>query len=358
MLLKRDYILIILILFVTKGVFAQLPLQANAGPDFTACPGTTVILGTSNVANGGTPPYFYTWSPATGLNNPSVANPTLTPGNSGNFYLMVNDANDTKAYDTVFVFVPNLNQFQAGKDTVYCAGMASNISLGSANNATATTGYNFSWSPGSGLNNPNAPNPIANPTTSTVYSLTVSYGPCSSITGTVDISIIGLNIYTTFHDTTILEGRTISLYAISPATSYTWSPNYFLQFGNTSKADVSPLVTTTYSVFAINENNGCVGMDTVLVRVTPDDELIFYSAFTPNGDGDNDYFFIGNIFKYPDCVLKVYNRYGQVIFTSAGYKNDWDGSYQGNKVPTGTYFYILESGTDKGNYTGTVTILR
>lgn len=355
--MKRDFITLLLFCLLGSGLSAQI-LLANAGPDFTACPGSTVVLGTSNVASGGLPPYFYTWSPATGLNSTSVANPTLTPSVSGNYYLMVNDANDTKAYDTVFVFVPNLNQFQAGKDTAYCFGSASNIILGSSNNATATAGYTFSWSPSAGLNNPSSPNPVANPTTSTVYSLTITYGACSAITGTVDVSLLALNIYTTFHDTTILEGRTISLYAISPATSYTWSPNYFLQYGNTNKADVSPLVTTTYSVYALNETNGCMGMDTVLVRVTPDDELIFYSAFTPNGDGDNDYFYIGNIFKYPNNVLKVYNRYGQVIFTSAGYKNDWDGSYQGNKVPTGTYFYILDSGTDKGKYTGTVTILR
>ena len=90
----------------------------------------------------------------------------------------------------------------------------------------------------------------------------------------------------------------------------------------------------------------------------PSDDLVFYSAFTPNSDGVNDYFYIGNIQKYPDNILKIYNRYGQVIFTSANYNNDWNGEYQGNKVPTGTYFYILYTNTGKGNYSGSVTILR
>jgi gliding motility-associated-like protein len=104
--------------------------------------------------------------------------------------------------------------------------------------------------------------------------------------------------------------------------------------------------------------NGCLSWDTVRVNVLPFDEPIFYSAFTPNGDGNNDFFYIGNIQKFPDNILKVYNRYGQVIYTSAQYKNDWDGSYQGNKIPTGTYFYVFDTGTDRGRYKCTVTILR
>lgn len=351
----------ILVLFITLSVnyFAQSPLQANAGNNFTLCPGATVTLGSSIPATGGTPPYIFNWSPATGLNTTSVANPTLTVTSGGYYVLEVRDTNDSLAIDSILITVPNLSIYTAGKDTAYCPGNASNIILGNPINSSAP-GITFNWSPASGLNNPTAPNPVANPTTSTVYSLTVSNGGCSQQTGTVSVSLLGLSLSVTFKDTTIKEGVTISLHAISPtATSYTWDPQfYFIKYQYTANPDVNPIVSTTYTVTALDENTGCMAMDSVRVRVIPDDELVFYSAFTPNNDGDNDVFYIGNIFKYPNNVLKVYNRYGQLIYTSSGYKNDWDGSYQGNKVPTGTYFYILDSGTDKGKYTGSVTILR
>lgn len=354
----RPVIVILIFCFALKN-YGQTPLQANAGNNFTLCPGSTVIIGSSIPSTGGLPPYSYQWSPAASLSSATVANPTLTAIASGYYYFQVRDANDNIAKDSILITVPNLSQYTAGNDTSYCPGHASNIVLGNPINASAT-GCIFNWLPTSGLNNPTLPNPVANPTTTTVYSLTVTKGSCSIQTGTVSVSLVGLSLYVTFNDTTIKEGITISLHAISPsATSFTWNPQfYFIKYQYTANPDVEPIVSTTYSVTAIDETSGCIATDTVRVRVTPDDQLIFYSAFTPNNDGDNDFFYIGNIYKYPDNVLKVYNRYGQIIYTSAGYKNDWDGSYQGNKVPTGTYFYILDSGTSKGKYAGSVTILR
>lgn len=353
---------LILIIVSFISFFAKLnaqTLQANAGPDIYACQNSTVVLGTAVPATGGTPPYFYSWSPTTGLNSASIANPTLSVTAPTLYTLTVRDSNDSIATDVVFVNVPNLLIYTTGKDTAYCPGLSSNIPLGNPINSSAT-GITFSWSPSAGLNNPTAPNPVANPTTSTVYSLTVSNGSCAIQTGTVNVLLAGISISLTFKDTTIKEGTTISLYANSPnANVFYWTPqNGTIHYQNTSSPEVYPTITTTYTLMAKDSVTGCFTYDTVRVNVIPDDDLVFYSAFTPNSDGDNDFFYIGNIFKYPDNILKVYNRYGQVVYTSAGYKNDWDGSYQGNKLPTGTYFYILDSGTEKGKYTGSVTILR
>ena len=97
--------------------------------------------------------------------------------------------------------------------------------------------------------------------------------------------------------------------------------------------------------------------DTVRVTVINGDVLFFYSAFTPNNDGDNDFFYIGNLEKYPDNDLKIYNRYGKQVYSATNYDNLWNGKYLGNDLPTGTYFYILNDG--KGaQYKGSVTILR
>lgn len=348
----------LILLLLASFAFAQKP-SAFAGPDYTLCPdgSASAVLGASTVATGGTPPYSYLWLPATGLSSNTVPNPTVTTGTQITYTLQVRDANDSLGTDKVTVFISNLMQYTAGRDTSYCLGKAGNIVLGKSINSSAT-GATFSWSPTYALDNPNAPNPIANPSVSTTYSLYVNKDGCTAFTGSVNINISMFNINMAFNDTTIKEGQTITLIANSSALTYTWYPwNPTWKYGTSARPDVSPINSTTFYCF-VQGPNGCLGFDTVRVNVIPDDDLVFYSAFTPNSDGDNDFFYIGNIGKYPDNILKIYNRYGQVIYTSAGYNNDWNGEYQGNKLPTGTYFYILYTNTEKGNYKGSVTILR
>nr|WP_297918375.1 gliding motility-associated C-terminal domain-containing protein [uncultured Allomuricauda sp.] len=79
--------------------------------------------------------------------------------------------------------------------------------------------------------------------------------------------------------------------------------------------------------------------------------LNVYNEFSPNGDGVNETFTIDCISRYPSNVLKVYNRWGNLVFEQRGYTNDWDGTSSGratiNKgelLPVGTYYYVLDLG--------------
>ncbi len=344
-----------LLLFVIEFTFSQGFPIVNAGADFTTCPNSNATIGGAPTASLGTPPYQYYWQPTLGLSSFTVANPNVSITNSASYVVTVVDALSRKVSDTVHVTVDSIAQYTSGTDTFVCYGGTVGVQIGNPINATAGSSFNFVWQPSTGLSSATVPNPIANPTTSTVYSLTVFDAFCNVKTGTVLVGITFFSLLT-IHDTTLVEGNTITLNA-SGALTYTWLPLPYIKYENTASPDVNPYITTTYTVYG-NDINGCFGMDTIRVRVTPSDELVFYSAFTPNRDGDNDFFYIGNIQKYPDNILKVYNRYGQVVFTSSGYQNDWDGSYQGNQLPTGTYFFILDTGTDKGLKKGSVTIMR
>ena len=78
------------------------------------------------------------------------------------------------------------------------------------------------------------------------------------------------------------------------------------------------------------------------------DELEIYNLFSPNGDGDNEFFVIKGIESYQNN-LKIYNRWGNIVYDVKNYKNDWDGTSNGRslinrneKLPAGTYFYTLE----------------
>ncbi|MDG2062493.1 MAG: gliding motility-associated C-terminal domain-containing protein [Flavobacteriaceae bacterium] len=81
-------------------------------------------------------------------------------------------------------------------------------------------------------------------------------------------------------------------------------------------------------------------------------DLFIPSGFSPNGDGLNDYWQIVGIDNYPNTAVNIFNRLGVKVFSSVNYKNDWNGFYNGNKVPDGTYFYeiILRSNMTKKGY--------
>ncbi len=86
-------------------------------------------------------------------------------------------------------------------------------------------------------------------------------------------------------------------------------------------------------------------------------DIVIANALTPNDDGYNDFFHIINIEYYPDNQIKIYNRWGDLIYKKDGYLNDWDGKLNGNLLPTGTYYYVLNLNDGSEDYKGYVMIL-
>ena len=344
------YILLLVILF--QNSFAQL--AANAGINKMGCPNGTISIGGTPSATGGTAPYKYSWSPATFLNSTTVANPIVTniTGNMS-YTLTVTDYDTTIVSDIVFVTMDNIMKFNAGIDTGYCYSQSGGVTIGDINNNNAA--HSFSWSPSYGLDNPNAVRPLANPSVTTVYTLTVSDGICPNNISQVTVTAFMPPYVDASADTIIDEGQTITLMGTG-STILWWTPDYHIKYRSSAEADVWPITTTTYTL-STQDQHGCGASDIVTVTVARGDKLFFYSAFTPNNDGENDFFYIGNLEKYPDNNLKIYNRYGKQVYNATNYDNLWNGTYLGNQLPTGTYFYILNDGKDQ-LYKGSVTILR
>ena len=82
------------------------------------------------------------------------------------------------------------------------------------------------------------------------------------------------------------------------------------------------------------------------------------NAFTPNGDGINDLWNIANISFYPNCNVSIFTRYGALIYHSVGYANPWNGTYNGGKLPTGTYYYVIDLNNKGPKLSGYVTLIR
>lgn len=337
--------------------FAQF--SCNAGNDFTFCPQSTYTLGGNPTAIGGVSPYTYSWYPASGLSSDTISNPILTSYQSPYYVVSVKDKTGEVCYDTIYITKSNIDNYSAGNDILVCKGTFSNVILGSPTNSNCST-CTFSWLPTTYLDNAYSSNPTASIDTSAssiTYTLTISDGTCSYVdTVNLIIDYIPLSVHP--QDTTIKEGEVVNIQVNGGAGTYTWKPPYYLTFPyQTTNPDADPKSTIIYTVSSVMPN-GCIASSTVIIRVIPNNELIFYNTFTPNNDGVNDVFYIANIEKYPDNSLTIYNRYGQKIFFRRGYQNEWDGKVGGEEVPTGTYFYVLDTGTDKGIYRGQVNIIR
>ncbi|WP_295802117.1 gliding motility-associated C-terminal domain-containing protein [Mucilaginibacter sp.] len=82
------------------------------------------------------------------------------------------------------------------------------------------------------------------------------------------------------------------------------------------------------------------------------------NAFTPNGDGVNDYWKISNIESYPGALVQVFSRYGQKVFESKGYTKPFDGTMNGKKLPPGVYYYVINLNTNCNVLSGSLTLIR
>ena len=218
--------------------------------------------------------------------------------------------------------------------------------------------YTYSWTPSTSLNYPDSANPIAYPTSTTIYTVTIKDALGDIVTDTVTVYVYPYSLTVAPDSATILEGQTITIHAQAPNDSAVyWSAIGNIYNANTLNPDVFPTGTTTYSLTVAFPHH-CFLYSKVKITVIPNTKLYFYNSFTPNGDGANDYFYIGNIADFPNNTLEVYNRYGQKIFNETGYNNDWDGKYLGTELPCGTYFYILDTHDTPGKFKGEVTIIR
>ena len=108
-------------------------------------------------------------------------------------------------------------------------------------------------------------------------------------------------------------------------------------------------------MYGVCNANGC---DTAIVEVwIPCQEMRIFNGFSPNNDGVNDFFRIQGVQAFPNNHLKVFNRWGTMVFSQKGYKNRWDGTWENKNLPDGAYFYIFDDGKGK-NYSGYLQIVR
>jgi gliding motility-associated-like protein len=148
------------------------------------------------------------------------------------------------------------------------------------------------------------------------------------------------------------------------AVSWDWN------FGNGASSTLQN-PTATYSVngeytvtLNILDQFGCGSTYSVVIKVNNivnEITQLIPNIVSPNNDGKNDFWRLDfiNVF-YPNADIEIYSRCGERIFKSTGYSNAWDGSYKGDPLPVGVYFYTikLNDNKDENIYKGTLTLLK
>lgn len=142
-------------------------------------------------------------------------------------------------------------------------------------------------------------------------------------------------------DRTLIIGGMITLEATATGDGlkFKWTPDERMNNSSLLNPIVSPIKETSYTLEVVSDK-GCFNSDQVFVKVF--EYLVIPNAFTPNGDGKNDTWRVPYLESYPEFEVKIYNRYGQLVYKSVKGMVDWDGRINGKEAPSGTYVYVLD----------------
>ncbi|WP_201983294.1 T9SS type A sorting domain-containing protein [Hymenobacter rubidus] len=245
---------------------SSVAVTVNALPTASVNPLNPIICSGQSVTLNASGGLSYLWSPATGLSSATVASPVASPTASTIYTVTVTNASGCQSTTQTTVTVRATPVLTVSNNVTICTGTSTTLSASGA--------QNYSWTPTTGLNNPNSATPIASPTTTTTYTVTGTSGGCTDI-GTVTVTVEPLPTPTAGPDRVLCSGQSAQLGA-APVTGlvYSWSPSTGLSSTTSAQPTVTRTntgtapITTTYTLTAVSPT-GCVGSSTVRVTVNP-----------------------------------------------------------------------------------------
>ncbi|HEV8273365.1 MAG TPA: gliding motility-associated C-terminal domain-containing protein [Chitinophagaceae bacterium] len=186
----------------------------------------------------------YSWSPATALSNPSIANPVSVPNGPIQYIVTGTTASGCIAKDTINISLHPVPVITISNDTLICKNSSVQLSV--------SGGQTYLWSPGSSLNNSGSATPIASPIANTLYYVSITDIHTCQFTDSVKIDIRPDAIFSVSSPAGICGNGSVRLLA-SGGNTYQWQPSAGLDLNNISNPLASPAATTTYNV-TITEN--------------------------------------------------------------------------------------------------------
>ena len=319
--------------------------------------------------NGGTQPISSIWTNISGTF--SSTDQDIDSLFIGTYIVNISDYNGCNSSDTI-TLNPNVEIIvNAGNDTLVCFG--DSLTLFGA--STGTTNPTLSWdifnpitSIDSSISTGSSQVDISSFTqdSAQIYSFiyTVVEQSCtvkdSILVTVVSLPIVdaGIDVTLGYNDPHILGGSPTG----PTGASYSWTPITNFTFESDSISEnpgIDVLSSVTYTVF-VTDTNGCFSSDQVVVSLIPN--IIVPSGFSPNGDGINDTWEIQNLEAFENTTVRVYNRWGTLVYDYDESNENWNGGGISNEmIPVGTYYFIIEFDNydgERGSLTGPITIIR
>jgi gliding motility-associated-like protein len=186
-----------------------------------------------------------------------------------------------------------------------------------------------------------------NASASGTYTATLTSTSGCTVDTSIKVTFLN-NPVLSVRDTTICtyKKETVMLTAPAGFFKYTWNNVPGEQTFNVTYPQTIALTVT--------DANGCQASRQIhITEQCP--EVFIPNTFTPNGDGINDVWNVQGLDA--TALVKIFNRYGALIYQSKGYAIAWDGHYRDQKLPTGTYYYIINTKNNTQTFNGSVTIL-
>ena len=298
------------------------------------------------------------WSPATFIQDASAPNALIRPTDPVTTFTLISRLGICSATGSVTVRTVPYPTVFAGNDTTIC--LSDTLRLNATGNARS-----FIWSPARFVRSYNTASTIAQPTISTnfIVRATDNLGCPKPVFDTVLVRVVSAVKAFAGNDTSVVVGQPLQLTGTGVGT-FNWLPPSYLNNPNIS----TPIAIFDGSrefftyILRTTSPEGCVTRDTMVVRIfrtLPD--IFVPSAFTPNGNRQNDVFKPIPVGIRSLQFFRVYNRWGQLLYSTNEMNMGWNGFFRGKEQPPDTYVWTV-SGTDfTGNMItkkGTVVLIR
>jgi gliding motility-associated-like protein len=318
----------------------------DAGPNQSICNGLTANLQASGALT-------YLWHSDNTLNNPNISNPVVQPTITNTYYVTGSDANGCSSSDSVVITVIQPFTMEVGQGAEVCRGSQVQLSASGA--------VTYKWIPSNTVDNAFVPNPLASPSVTTTYTVIGTDGVCFQDVQQVVVIVHDVPTAEAGENVIIVSGETVTLDGQGNGTSFSWQPPAGLSCTDCPTPQATPQQTTTYTLTVTNEF-GCQRRDSVVIRVGCNDDVVFIpNAFSPNEDGQNDVFYIRSKGLRNVEYLRIYDRWGKVMFESNSLSNGWDGTNNGKTVNPGVYVYQLKAVCSNGQpilMQGNITLVK